>query len=146
MRKRLPALLAGVTACLLVTLSAATADESGARLPSNADWRPTVEAAPMPLAPAPGIEILRAGLGPDDPVAVLEAVQRALDEVADGAAYVWHRQTGPLWGVVRPLMSFRGSGGEPCRRLHLALSLGEHTQATEIVACRAPDRRWWLTG
>jgi hypothetical protein len=102
-------------------------------------WQPAVEAAP---AEAPSIESLKASLGPDDPLAALEAMQRALDEVGDGQAYIWHRETGPLWGVVRPLSTYRAATGSPCRRISMVLSIGEFTRSTRVSACRQPSGRW----
>jgi hypothetical protein len=137
--------MAGVFAVMIST--AAMAAEIAV---PDSSWKPAIMIAPgrAPVddsSEVPTFEALQASVGADDSVAALEAVQRALDEVGDGAAYVWHRQTGPLWGVVRPLATQRNAAGWPCRRLSVALSLGEHTRSTEVTACRAPDKRWWLT-
>ena len=89
---------------------------------------------------------LRAQLTNDDPQAVLEAIRFTLDEVGDGATYVWHRMQGPLWGTVRPTMTFRDAKGEVCRHIVLALSLETYSKRIEGVACRDAGRRWRLEG
>ena len=89
---------------------------------------------------------LRAKLGPDDPIAVLEAVGYTLDQLADGATYVWHRTDGALQGAIRPIASFRNDAGAVCRRLSVTLTLGDTSRWTDTVACREPAGRWVLGG
>jgi surface antigen len=149
---------------LLLTFPA-HADEQTELRGSNS-WAPEVERV-EPLSPAPAgspagdidqmssqnvvttpksLAELRDQLTADDPVAVLEAVRYALDEVSDGASYVWHRRQGPLWGIVRPVASHRNQQGQVCRRVVLAISLDEFTRQTEALACRMPDKRWQIEG
>jgi surface antigen len=102
-------------------------------------WQTQIEAESADLNT---LKDIKASLGPEDPAAALEAVQRALEDVGDGQAYIWHRDVGPLWGVVHPLTSFRSASGSPCRRLSLSLSVGEYTRSTKLVACRSHAGRW----
>lgn len=116
--------------------SANTDDASG--------WTTEVAAA-EPLA-ASAFEALRSKLGPDDPIAVLEAVGYALDQVGDGATYVWHRMDGPLQGAVKPTASFRDESGAVCRRLGVTLTLGEVSRWANVVACRDAGGQWAIGG
>jgi hypothetical protein len=106
-------------------------------------WQTEINTSPPETAP---FNDIKAALGPDDPAAALEAMQRALDGVGDGQAYIWHRDVGPLWGVVHPLTSFRSSSGQPCRRLSLVLSVEEFSRSIELAACRNNAGRWEITG
>ncbi len=89
---------------------------------------------------------LRATLDATDEIAALESVQIALNEIGDGASYVWHRRNGRLSGVVQPTASFKDAAGHVCRHLVVTLSSGERTRRTEGVACRLADGRWQLEG
>ncbi len=91
-------------------------------------------------------EPLSAKLTSDDPVAVLEAMRYTLDEVADGATYVWHRVGAPLQGAVRPVASFRDDSGAVCRRLSVTLSFAGASRWTDAVACRDEGGRWVIGG
>ncbi len=93
-----------------------------------------------------GAEPLRAKLTADDPVALLEAMRYALDEVADGATYVWHRVGAPLQGAVRPVASFRDDNGAVCRRLSVTLTFEGASRWTDAVACREDGGRWIIGG
>jgi surface antigen len=106
------------------------------------DWQAEVSADPALESGQP----LSAKLTADDPVALLEAMRYALDEVADGATYVWHRVDGPLQGAVRPIASFRDDTGAVCRRLSVTLSFENISRWTDAVACRAAGGRWVVGG
>jgi surface antigen len=110
-------------------------------------WSAVVEAArPASTSRSGDIGLLKAMLDRDDHIAALEAVQFALDEVGDGATYVWHRKSGPLRGAIKPTASFRDAKGQVCRHILLSLSLGTHTRHVEGIACRGTERRWSLAG
>jgi surface antigen len=79
-----------------------------------------------------------------DRVAALQAIQFTLDEVGDGATYLWHRKDGALHGYVKPVASYLDGDGRVCRILKLALTIGEFSREIEGVACRAEDKRWLL--
>ena len=89
---------------------------------------------------------LAAKLEPDDPLAVLEAVGYALNEVGDGATYVWHRTDGPLAGNVRMAKSYRGEVGAICRKLTVTLILGKAVRPASFTACRDAGGQWVLGG
>lgn len=113
----------------------------------SADSRSWQAEVSTQLRPAPpGLAALRARLTPDDPVAVLQAVGYALDEVADGSTYIWHRTDGALKGAVHPKLSFHDATGAICRRLNVTLTLGEVTRWADVIACRDGDGRWVLGG
>lgn len=80
----------------------------------------------------------------DDRVATLQAIQFTLDEVGDGATYLWHRKEGELHGYVKPLATFRDEQGRVCRQLRLALTVGNFTREVDGAACRDEDKRWLL--
>ena len=85
-------------------------------------------------------------LGLADMRATLEAIRFALTEVADGATYVWRRQSGPLHGIVRPTSSFRDDQGRVCRHIVLGVAIGATRRKVEGIACRARTGRWTLSG
>lgn len=156
------ALSATAGALLLVVTSTTTGHAFGGFVPA-----PPTHEAPAPSAPtAPdsdawaagttvitpdGTELLPAAgpakvLGLADKRATLEAIRFALTEVADGATYVWRRQSGPLKGIVRPTSSFRDGTGRVCRHLVLGVSLGRLKRKIEGIACREGTGRWSLSG
>ncbi|HHK73600.1 MAG TPA: hypothetical protein ENJ57_00395, partial [Rhizobiales bacterium] len=65
--------------------------------------------------PPAKVVIARPRLDLSDEVATLRAIQLALNEVADGSSYVWHRAHGHLSGIIKPTMSFRDAKGNVCR-------------------------------
>lgn len=85
-------------------------------------------------------------LGEDDEIATLDAIRKALSEVADGSTYVWYRHHGNLNGLVTPTSSFKDARGRVCRHILLILSAGSQTGRVEGVACRSEDGRWALEG
>ena len=128
----------------------------GIQLPANSasksdaakGWRAEValeDGAPREILPQ-SFEALRAKLAPDDPVAVLEAVGYALNEVADGATYVWHRTDGPLMGNVRMAAAYRSEAGAICRRMTLTLILGDTVRPASLSACRDSGGEWVVGG
>lgn len=136
-------------ACLsLPAIAPALAEEP---IENSASWAtdvvpamPTEAPEPVPAEPQKTLSELRASLTGDDPLAVLEAVRYALDEVGDGATYVWRREEGPLWGMVRPVGTFRNAAGQVCRHIIVTLSLDEYTRQRDGDACRLEDDRWTL--
>ena len=120
------------------------------------------EAQPVPSKPAALLPVenspLRSHLYPPtakkprlslskfDELATLYAIQLTLDEVEDGARYVWRRHNGRLTGVFHPTRSFRGANGRTCRHLIIRLSTGRYSRKTEGIACRNALRRWVLEG
>ena len=109
---RLPSMFAAVllaAACvLLLQPSAYSAGAGGTG--DSASW-------PAQTAPASAFEALSPKLSPDDPVAVLAAVAFALDQVGDGATYVWRHGNGRLSGAVRMTSTFRDADGRMETRL-----------------------------
>jgi hypothetical protein len=85
-------------------------------------------------------------LDDSDAAAVLEGIQTALTEVADGSTYVWHRRDGRLSGMAQPTASFKDTTGQPCRHLIVMLNTLQKSRKIEGIACRAADLRWQLAG
>jgi hypothetical protein len=81
-----------------------------------------------------------------DEAAALEAINVALNEVGDGASFVWHRGNGQLSGMVQPTTSFKNAAGRICRHLVVMLSTETRAGRVEGVACRLADGRWQLEG
>jgi hypothetical protein len=81
-----------------------------------------------------------------DEIAALEAVGAALNDVADGASYVWHRGNGRLSGMAQPTSSFKDAAGRVCRHLVVMLSTEARAGRTEGIACRLADGSWQLGG
>lgn len=96
--------------------------------------------------PKPAFAEFKAPLDENDEIAALEALQLALSEVGDGAAYVWQRRNGRLSGYVKPTMSFRDRGGQVCRHILVMLSSGTYARKAEVIACRGDKGIWSLTG
>ncbi len=88
----------------------------------------------------------RPSLSKFDELATLYAIQLTLDEVEDGARYVWRRHNGRLTGIFHPTRSFRDAIGRTCRHLIIRLSTGRYSRKTEGIACRDALRRWVLEG
>lgn len=78
--------------------------------------------------------------------AVLEKVQIALSQVADGSTYIWHRPNGIMSGSVKPTASFRRPDGQLCRHLVLEISSEDDFRTLEGIACRERGGRWSLEG
>ena len=87
---------------------------------------------------------LRASLGTSDQVAMLRALQLALNQVGDGGTYVWKKHDTRLKGMIRPTTAFRNAHGQVCRHVIYALSLGDYRKQIEFIACREADGRWRL--
>jgi hypothetical protein len=81
-----------------------------------------------------------------DAAAVLEGIQTALTDVADGSTYVWHRRDGRLSGMAQPTASFKDTSGQPCRHLIVMLNTLQKSRKIEGIACRAGNLRWQLAG
>ena len=115
---------------------------------NSASWHAEVamdDGEPIEVPPN-SFDALRAKLAPDDPVAVLQAVGFALNEVGDGATYVWHRMDGPLMGNVRLAGTFHDSSGAVCRRMTLTIILGDVARPVDLTACRDAGGQWELGG
>jgi surface antigen len=117
---------------------------SGIAAEPASSWSTTVEVANPPAAS--DVRALRAALGADDHTAILQALQFTLDEVGDGATYVWRRKDGPLNGTVQPTAAFTDAHGRVCRHVVLVLRLADYTRRMEGIACRGSDKRWSLSG
>ena len=89
---------------------------------------------------------LQTPLDASDELAVLESVQLALTQVADGSSYVWHRSHGRLSGIVRPTASFKDHRGHVCRHILVVLNGTTETKKTEAIACRLATGGWELDG
>ncbi len=110
----------------------------------SADWSATVAGGVSSLSTAPHGDALPVKLKLDDRVAALQAIQFTLDEVGDGATYLWHRKDGELHGYREAgcLLSRRQRPRLP--QAQLALTVGDFSREVEGVACRAEDKRWLL--
>jgi surface antigen len=144
-----PLLAAGSTAFALVAAIFVSADFAQAR-------DPMVAATPSPgcscpdsagkSSTKPKFAGIQAPLDASDEMAVLESVQLALTQVADGSSYVWHRSHGRLSGIVRPTASFKDHRGHVCRHILVVLSASAETKKTEAIACRLETGGWELDG
>lgn len=105
-----------------------------------------VEAAGRPLGSLIDRMPARPEAEPGDDIAALEAVEIALTQASDGAAYVWRRGHGRLSGAVRPKSTFRDADRRICRFIEMEMRLGSYTRRTEGVACRGADGVWLLEG
>lgn len=94
----------------------------------------------------PKFAAIQAPLDASDELAVLESVQLALTQVADGSSYVWHRSHGRLSGIVRPTASFKDHRGHVCRHILVVLNGTGETTKTEAIACRLETGGWELDG
>jgi hypothetical protein len=108
-----------------------------------ADSSAEITREPPPVRNLPDIP---ATLDDSDAAAVLEGIQTALTEVADGSTYVWHRRDGRLSGMAQPTASFKDTAGQPCRHLIVMLNSLEKSRKVEGIACRSADLRWQLAG
>lgn len=81
-----------------------------------------------------------------DEIATLEAVSIALNEVGDGASYIWHGKNGRLSAIVQPTSSFRDASGKICRHLMITLTSGTYARQAEGIACRLGNGVWQLEG
>lgn len=128
---------------MLLLAAAALGAPAKAQALDDEDWSATVVGTDA--KPADGLsQALPIKLDLDDRVAALQAIQFTLEEVGDGSTYLWHRKEGELHGFVKPVQSYVDAQGRVCRRLKLALTVGEFSREVEGAACRAEDRRWLL--
>jgi hypothetical protein len=108
------------------------------------------EGAPLPwLQPTSRpttLAELKARLDESDRHAALQALDFALSELSDGAAYFWGRSNRSLTGMVMPTMAFRDGQGRVCRHVIYMLALGSYSKSIEGIACRRPDGVWSLSG
>lgn len=98
--------------------------------------------AKRPLAMA----VLRSRLNGSDRAVAMNALEVALNEVGDGAALVWKRQSKGLAGLIKPVAAFRDDQGRVCRHLIYSLSFGNYARQVEGIACRGSDGTWSLQG
>ncbi len=106
-----------------------------------------VSATDGPQRAKPAIQSLaelQANLDSSDQIAVLTALQSALNEIGDGGSYIWKKQDTSLKGIIRPTTAFRNAYGQICRHVIYALSLGDYRKQIEIIACREAGGRWRL--
>lgn len=106
-----------------------------------------VFASERPQQPRPAIQSLselQANLGTSDQVAVLSALQLALNQIGDGGTYVWKKSDTKLKGMIRPTAAFRNANGQVCRHVIYALALGAYRKQIEFIACREAGGRWRL--
>ena len=154
-----PATSAPATEMASATVAAASTASNDVALGS---WSAGTKTTPTPTtSPAPHAGLPAAGepsagasaferasafaiLGLADKRATLEAIRFTLNEVADGATFVWRRQHGFLRGVVRPVSSFRDTDGRICRNIILGLAIGATRHEIEGVACREKTGNWTL--
>ncbi len=128
---------------MLLLAAAVLGAPAKAQALDDEDWSATVVGTDV--KPADGLsQALPIKLDLDDRVAALQAIQFTLEEVGDGSTYLWHRKEGELHGFVKPVQSYVDAQGRVCRRLKLALTVGEFSREVEGAACRAQDRRWLL--
>ncbi len=89
---------------------------------------------------------LRAVLDESDREVALRALHIALDQLSDGAAFVWRSKARKLTGVIRPTMAFRDDSGRVCRHVVYTVALGRFQKRIEGVACRGLNGGWTLAG
>ncbi len=130
----------GAVILLAATLFAMPAKAQS--LETSADWSASVAGEETLVTDE--ADALPIKLKLDDRVAALQAIQFTLDEVGDGATYLWHRKVGELHGYVKPVATYMDEQGRICRRLQLALTVGDFSREVEGTACRAKDKRWLL--
>ena len=105
---------------------------------------------PVGVIPAPGtkpgtFKELRAVLSDDDRQVALSALHIALNQLSDGAAFVWRSKARSLTGVIRPTMAFRDDEGRVCRHIVYTVALGRFQKHVEGIACRGLNGGWILT-
>lgn len=135
----------------------ATAIAVGAILSPRApvSARPAVSAVPLPDRAArsdaalqksdlPSFVELQSRLDQSDQVAALQALQMALNQVADGGTFFWKKNNRDLKGFIKPTGVFRNASGQICRHVIYGISLGRYRKQIEIVACREAGGRWRL--
>lgn len=130
----------GAVILLAATLFAMPAKAQS--IETAADWSASVSGEDVPAEDE--ADALPVKLKVDDRIAALQAIQFTLDEVGDGATYLWHRKVGELHGHVKPVATYWDEQGRVCRRLQLALTVGDFSREVEGTACRAEDKRWML--
>jgi hypothetical protein len=134
--------LLGAALVLTAPLGPQAGEASLGRLHTSGFGMPRPVGRPSPAADA--LPLPR--LDDSDEIAALEALQLALTEVGDGAAYVWHRRKGELSGIVQPTTSFKDARGNVCRHIVVVLSSGRRSKRTEGIACRLASGVWQLGG
>ncbi len=95
-------------------------------------------------AGSPTFAELQAKLDSSDQVAVLHALQMALNNTGDGGTFLWKKNKRDLKGIIRPTTAFRNAYGQVCRHVIYGLSLGRYRKQIELVACREAGGRWRL--
>lgn len=123
-------------------------DHIPAKLNEKADpnpWAYRLDVAPQETQKTTVAE-LKAKLTQNDFLAALKALNMALNEVGDGATFVWRRKGHGLKGAIKPTAAFRSQDGRVCRHLVFALSLGGYVKSIESIACRQPSGAWVVDG
>jgi surface antigen len=131
---------------LVLAVAALLCSPAKSQTLDTSDWSATViDTGMTDIGENAGLaDALSVKLDLDDRVAALQAIQYALEEVGDGATYLWHRKKGELHGFVKPVASYLDDQGRVCRTMKLALTVGEFSREVEGIACRADDKRWVL--
>ncbi|MGI9406426.1 MAG: hypothetical protein ACR2O4_08655 [Hyphomicrobiaceae bacterium] len=134
-------------ACTAAAVAALTVlpSQISVAAPAESGWQVTVETVSPKSAPS-GVatEPFRMRLGFSDERAALQALQFALNEVGDGATFVWHRKAGAVSGTVRPTAVFIDDKQRLCRHVVFSLSAGDRTSTIEGIACRTKTGLWQL--
>jgi len=100
---------------------------------------------PGPSAESGTFYELRSDLSENDRRVALRALNIALNQLSDGAAFVWRSKARKLTGVIRPTIAFRDDDGRVCRHVVYTVALGRYQKRIEGVACRVLNGRWMLT-
>ena len=129
------------SAMLLGAVGAANAQASEAgRLP------PTRTGTIPALSAKPGTFYeLRSDLSENDRQVALRALHIALNQLSDGAAFVWRSKARKLTGVIRPTIAFRDDDGRVCRHVVYTVALGRYQKRIEGIAWRSLNGSWMLT-
>jgi len=107
---------------------------------------PTQTGTISPATKPGSFQDLRAVLDKGDREVALRALHIALDQLSDGAAFVWRSKARKLTGVIRPTMVFRDDAGRVCRHVIYTVALGRFQKRIEGVACRGLNGGWSLAG
>jgi len=137
-----------ITAMMLIAMISINADFAIADDRARPKLRETQSARSHTATQEPGLRGTVVARPPKfdiaDRIATLTAVATALDEVADGATYVWYRRTGRLSGLFKPIRSYTDDSGRICRVIQLTLTARHMTESRVGRACHDRDGGWSL--
>lgn len=116
-----------------------------ANAPANNSWGYSISVEPQPQSQMTYRD-LKNRLNREDFLASLKALNTALNQVSDGATFVWKRKKNGLKGAIKPTSAFRNDDGQVCRHLMFSLYIGGYVKSIQSFACRGDNGRWVLEG